>query len=157
MAVRRPSIYSPTWVFQDFLYADNPPEQLRYLQVKWDGAVFRRKSATFDYSNPPYPDIEQRGGSIVAQIDYTKTGNLITIDSWEVNWQDEWPLRLAINYLINCLYSVGAEYIIRVVKTNIDIAFWQSENFYPLEPEYNFFALDPEVQDNPPTYLVYKS
>lgn len=155
MAIRRPSVYSPTWIYQDSLYLDNGPEQLRYVVVKWDGAVYKRKSQTFDYSNPPYISSEQKGGSIVARLDYTVYGKLITIDSWEVNWRDEWPLRLAINYLINCLYSPGRGYLIRVVKTPEDIAFWQSEDFGPTDNLYNYFELDPVVQGEPPSYLIY--
>ena len=155
MAIRRPSIYSPTWIYQDFLYLDNPPEQLRYVVVKWDGAVYTRTSQTFDYSNPPYSNSEQKGGSIVARIDYTVNGKLVTIDSWEVNWRDEWPLRLAINYLINCLYNPEKGYLTRVVKTLEDIAFWQSEKFTPTDNNYNYFYLDPVIQDNPPAYLIY--
>lgn len=154
MAIRKPSIYYPTWVYQDFLYFDSPPEQLRYLQVKWDGAVYPRISQTFDYSNPPFSDSEQRGGNIVAQINYTVLDKLVTIDSWEVNWQDEWPLRLAINYLTNCLYTPRKEFLIRVQKTIIDEAFWQSEEFVPIDNTYNEFYLDPVIQDEPITYLV---
>ena len=123
--------------------------------VKWDGAVYSRVSQTFDYSNPPYSNSEQRGGNIVARVDYTVNGKLITIDSWEVNWRDEFPLRLAVNYLINCLYSHGKGYLIRVVKTPEDIAFWQSEDFGPTDNLYNYFELDPVVQEEPSSYLIY--
>jgi hypothetical protein len=117
MAIRRPGINSPTWLFQDFLYQvsdllDGP--ELRYLQVKWDGDVYTRVSQSFDYSDPPYIGPEQRGGNIVAQIDYTRQGKIITINDWEVNWRDEWPLRLAANYLIQCLYPADKGYILRV-------------------------------------------
>ena len=104
MAIRRPSIYSSTWNFQDNLYLDDGVEQNRFITVRNDGVVYNRRSQLYDYSNPPYPDVEQRGGSIVAQLDYTKAGFVITIDSWSVNWQDEFPLRLAVNYLVQCLY-----------------------------------------------------
>ena len=80
MAIRRPSINSPTWLYQDFLYFEDGEEKLRYLQVKWDGEPYTRVSQTFDYSNPPYSGSEQRGGDIVAQIDYTVNQRLITID-----------------------------------------------------------------------------
>jgi hypothetical protein len=147
MAIRRPSIYSPTWVFQDFLYLDNSPEQLRYLQVKWDGSVYKRVSETFDYSNPPYSDSEQRGGQIVAQIDYTINGKVITINNWDVDWRDEWPLRLAVNYMINCMYPGKGGYFVRVqgqevynqageiipVSDKDPYAFWVSEYFKPLD------------------------
>lgn len=129
MAYRRPGIYSPTWLYQDFLCLDNGPEQLRYLQVKQDGEVFTRISQTFDYSDPPYVGAEQRGGQIVAQIDYTVNGFLVTIDSWFVNWRDEWPLRLASNYLKNCMYRQTQGYAIQVDKTAYP--FWVSEQFSP--------------------------
>lgn len=132
-------------------------EELRYLEVKWDGAVYSRQSQTFDYSNPPYPNELQRGGNIVARVDYTVQERLITIDSWDVNWRDEWPLRLAINYLVNCLYRTGDGYVVRVQKTNIDIAFWQSENFFPTDNLFNYFSLDPVVQGEPPAYLIYNA
>lgn len=130
MAIRRPSIQSPAWLFQDFLYHEGPTEQLRQLQVKWDGRPFDRVSETFDYSNPPYSDPEQKGGPIVAQIDYTIEGFLVTIDQWQVNWRDEWPLRLAANYLINCLYPPVQGYIHEVSKEAYP--FWVSEFFYPI-------------------------
>lgn len=130
MAIRRPSIYSPEWLFQDFLYQDTPEGQERYLQVKWDGEVFTRVSPSFDYSNPPYSDNEQRGGPIVAQIDYTVQGKIITINDWEVNWQDEWPLRVAVNYLINCMYPTTRQYVVRVAKD--PYAFWVSEAIFPV-------------------------
>ena len=149
MAIRRPSINSPTWLFQDFLYQESEllggPE-LRYLQVKWDGEVYTRVSQSFDYSNPPYVGPEQRGGDIVAQVDYTIQGKIITINDWEVNWRDEWPLRLAVNYIIQCLYPAERGYVTRVAGGEVynqagepiavagkdPIAFWVSEQFFPV-------------------------
>jgi len=149
MAIRRPSIYSPTWLFQDFLYqpAEMPgAPELRYLQVKWDGEIFDRVSQSFDYSDPPYVGPEQRGGPIVAQVDYTVQGKNITINDWWVNWQDEWPLRLAANYITQCLYPAERDYVIRVTGDQvynqageaIDVAgktayaFWVSEQYVPV-------------------------
>ena len=151
MAIRRPSINSPTWLFQDFLYQETPDGQERYVQVKWDGAVYERKSSTFDYSNPPYSDAEQKGGHIVAQLDYTLSGTLVTIINWTVNWRDEWPLRLAANYLQNCLYPPQKQYVIRVAGNEVytqsgevipapnhdPYAFWVSEGFVPITNEPN--------------------
>jgi len=151
MAIRRPSISSPNWLFQDFLYQEadslGGPE-LRYLQVKWDGEPYERVSQTFDYSNPPYVGAEQRGGSIVGQIDYelNVSTRLVTIYAWNVNFRDEWPLRLAVNYLRNCLYPTISGYVIRVagnevynsqgepieVRSKDPYAFWVSEGFDPL-------------------------
>ena len=64
MAIRRPSIASPEWLFQDFLYQEAAGlggSELRYIQVKWDGEVYERVSQSFDYSNPPFVGPEQRG------------------------------------------------------------------------------------------------
>lgn len=149
MAIRRPSIASPEWLFQDFLYqsaaAPGAPE-LRYVLVKWDGEPFERASSTYDYSNPPYPDNEQRGGPIVARIDYTVQGKIITINDWQVNWKDEWPLRLAANYLTQCLYPADKKHVIRVAGDEVynqagepisnpnrsAYAFWVSEQYFPV-------------------------
>jgi hypothetical protein len=130
MAIRRPSINSLNWLFQDFLYLDADGQQNRYLQVKWGGEPYYRVSESFDYSNPPYSNSEQRGGDIVAQIDYTLRDKLVTIDDWSVSWRDEWPLRLASNYLAQCLYSSRGGYVIRAPKEAY--AFWVSERFTPL-------------------------
>jgi len=149
MAIRRPSIASPEWLFQDFLYQVSDllggPE-LRYVQVKWDGEPYIRASESFDYSDPPYFGSEQRGGDIVAQVDYTIQGKIITINDWSVNWRDEWPLRLAVNYIIQCLYPAERGYVTRVAGGEVynqagepiavagrdPIAFWVSEQFFPL-------------------------
>jgi hypothetical protein len=129
MALRRPSVNSPAWLCQDFLYHQEGAEQWRYVQVKWDGEVFDRVSATFDYSDPPYSDPEQRGGPIVAQVDYSIIGDAVTIEDWWVNWRDEFPLRVASNYLRNCLYPAARKYAVRVNKEAY--AFWVSEQFVP--------------------------
>lgn len=152
MAIRRPSYYSPTWLNQDFLYLQDGAETLRFLVVKQDGSVYERESETFDYSNPPYTDDEQRGGEIVGRIDYSVLGQLITIDDWQVNWRDEWPLRIAVNHLTNCLYPIELGYTVRVAKETAAYAFWVSEFFAPLtnaaDPEtYLYFT--PEVQKYP--------
>lgn len=149
MAIRRPSIASPEWLFQDFLYQAIPGAEERYVQVKWSGEPYTRTSQTFDYSDPPYVGSEQRGGDIVAQIDYTVTPGLVTITGWDVNWRDEWPLRLATNYLVQCLYHNRKEYLIRVVGDEVykqdgtpvpvankdPYAFWASEQFLPASNE----------------------
>lgn len=130
MAIRRPSLRSPEWLFTDSLYFDNAPEQLRFVEVRWDGEIYSRSSQAYDYSDPPYVGSEQRGGSIVARIDYTLNDKLVTIDSWEVNWRDEWPLRLAVNYLVRCLYKPQFNYVVRVAKDAYP--FWVSEGFEPV-------------------------
>jgi hypothetical protein len=151
MAIRRPSISSPNWLIQDFLYQEAEGlggSELRYVQIKWDGEPYERVSQTFDYSNPPYTNSEQRGGSIVGQIDYelNVSTSLITIYQWDTIWRDEWPLRLAVNYLRNCLYPSSRGFLIRVVGDEVynslgepvevrgkdPYAFWVSEGFDPL-------------------------
>lgn len=155
MAIRRPSINSPTWLFQDFLHQVTPDGQDRYLQVKWDGEVYERKSSTYDYSNPPFSDSEQRGGHIVAQVDYTLVGDLVTILDWYVNWRDEWPLRLASNYLKNCLYPSVKNYVLRVQGNEVynqageaiaspqhsPYGFWVSEGFLPVTNDPNDYLI----------------
>jgi hypothetical protein len=130
MALRKPGIGNPNWLFQDFLYFEDGAEQQRYIQVKYDGEPYTVISETFDYSNPPYSNAEQRGGDIVAQLDYSVIGNSVTIESWDTEWRDEWPLRLAINYLKQCLYPTSKGYVIRVNKDAY--AFWVSEQFKPV-------------------------
>lgn len=128
MAIRRPSVYSNgLFVFQDFLYHEDEEEgaELRYILAKYDGAPYETVGETFDY---PAPGL--KGGSVVARVDYTIVDKLITIDNWEVYWMDEWPLRLAIQFLTNCLYSKGQGYGVRVNKDAY--AFWVSEWFTPL-------------------------
>jgi hypothetical protein len=151
MAIRRPSISSPEWLFQDFLYQGTEllgASELRYIQIKWDGKPYEKVSQSFDYSDPPFSGSEQRGGSIVGQIDYevNVSTRLVTVYSWNVNWRDEWPLRLGVNYLTQCLYPSTKGYVVRVVGDQvynqagetIDIAnrgpyaFWVSEQFNPL-------------------------
>lgn len=137
MAIRRPSVYSQNqFVFQDFAYASDPPTECRYLLAKYDGEPFTNVSETFDYSSPVL-----KGGSIVARVDYTVEGKLITIDHWEVFWRDEWPLRLAVQFLTNCLYSGWQGYAVRVRKEAY--AFWTSEKFVPLS-------------NDPKDFLIYK-
>ena len=130
MAIRRPSIYSPQWLYQDFSYLTDGDDQYRFIQVKWDGKDFKRLSETFDFSNPPFVGTEQRGGPIVAQLDYKLTNKIVTVEDWQVNWRDEWPLRLAVNYLVNCLYPMKGGYVVRAPKEAY--AFWVSEQFIPL-------------------------
>ncbi len=131
MAIRRPSINAIGWLYQDFPYFTDGVEESRYIQVKYDGMPYTSISETFDYSDPPFVGFDQKGGSIVAQLDYTKIGQTVTIDSWDTNWRDEWPLRLAVNYLRQCLYPSGKGFVTRVIKDEA-YAFWVSEQFFPL-------------------------
>jgi hypothetical protein len=180
MAIRRPSVTeavgnivfpSPDWFFQDSLYQSMPGSVERYLQVKWDGEPYTRVSQTFDYSNPPYVGPEQRGGSVVGQIDYTVNNNLITINNWWVDWRDEWPLRLATNYLEQCLYPPSKGFIIRVQGQEVysqdgtpipvadkgSYAFWVSERFTPLtnKPDDYLLRIGDAGSSPNPTPIVY--
>jgi hypothetical protein len=156
MAIRRPSISSPDWLFQDFLYqaADVPGgSELRYVQVKWDGEPYTRVSQSFDYSDPPYVGPEQRGGSIVGQIDYeiNASARLISIYAWGTTWRDEWPLRLGANYITQCLYPASLGYVVRVSGDQVysqvgepveapnkdPYAFWVSERYNPITNKPN--------------------
>jgi hypothetical protein len=129
MAIRRPSVYRRNeFVFQDFLYHSEGLTELRYILCKYDGANFELVAQTFDTASP-----DLKGGNVIARLDYTVSGKLITIDHWELNWRDEWPLRLSVQYLLNCLYSPGKGYSVRVAKDAY--AFWVSENLFPLSNE----------------------
>ena len=176
MAIRRPSLSSPEWLFQDFLYQEATGlggSELRYLQIKWDGTPYTRVSQSYDYSDPPYVGPEQRGGSIVGQIDYdvNVSTRLVTIYAWSVNWRDEWPLRLGVNYLSQCLFPSTDGYTIRVAgnevytpaaqavedPNNFPYAFWVSERYNPLTNKPNDYlirAADPKPPA-PPTPVVY--
>ena len=154
MAIRRPSISSPNWLYQDFLYQESDlfggPE-LRYVQIKWDGQPFTRVSESFDYANPPTPVAEQRGGPIVGQIDYevNYSARTVTIYAWSTNWRDEWPLRLGVNYIVQCLYPSVRGYVVRVAGDQVynqageaidtanknPYAFWVSEQYNPITNE----------------------
>lgn len=136
MAIRRPSVFPQNgFVFQDFPYAEDPPAEYRYLLAKFDGEEYKLVSQTFDYPSPEF-----KGGSIVARIDYTVEGKLITIDHWEVFWRDEWPLRLSIQYLIHCLYPNSLGYTVRVNKEAY--AFWASEWFVPVSNDPDDFLIN---------------
>lgn len=138
MAIRRPSVFSQNqFVFQDFLYHEEDNVELRYIQAKYDGYSFSEVAETFDY---PTPDL--KGGPVVARLDYTVEGKLITIDSWEINWRDEWPLRLATQFLVNCLYSKWQGYTVRVNKDAYP--FWVSEGFSPLTNDPNDYLIKRE-------------
>jgi hypothetical protein len=135
MAIRRPGINTSEFFYQDFLDDENIGAEYRHLDVKYaSGEPFKVISQTFDYSNPPYTNSEQRGGDIVSTIYYVKLSTnpgTIIIEDWFINWRDEWPLRLAANYLSNCLYTPAKNYTIYVRKD--PYAFWVSEQFVPLD------------------------
>jgi hypothetical protein len=113
---------------------EDETSESRYLLAKYDGERYETVSQTFDY---PYPEL--KGGYEVARIDYTLEGTLVTMDHWEVYWRDEWPLRLAFQFLSNCLYPASLGYAIRVNKDAY--AFWASEWFTPLTNDPTDFML----------------
>jgi hypothetical protein len=125
MAIRRPSLYRQSeWIYQDFFLFESGPEELRYAVIKYDGEAFELYKQTFDDSDPILT-----GGPIVARIDYTLVGQAVTIDSWEINWRDEWPLRLLVEWLTHCVYRRSLGYTVAVDKDAY--AFWVSEVFVP--------------------------
>jgi hypothetical protein len=150
MAIRRPSLYSTDWLYQDFLFLKEGDIENRYLQVKWDGEAYSRISEAFDYSDPPYTGDQQRGGYIAAQIDYTVAAKLVSITGWSLNWRDDLPIRLGVIHLANCIYP-QTRYSIRVAQDEVynqagqpievlnrdPIAFWVSERFEPLSNSPN--------------------
>jgi hypothetical protein len=139
MAIRKPSAYrQDLWVIQDFLDFEDGPEQLRYILVKFDGEPFDLVYETVDYTD------SLKGGNIVARIDYSKVGDLITLENWEVFWKDEWPLRLGLQYLTNCLYPSSSGFVIRVIQD--PYPFWVSENFNPVTND----PLDPLIRNGNP-------
>ena len=139
MAIRKPAIDSYNWLYQDFFDFMEDGIEYRHLQVKYDGEPFFRNSETYDYSNPPYSDNQQRGGHIVAEIEYSVAIKLITVLDWTVNWQDEWPLRLAANYLIRCKYRPTLGYVVRVNKEVSP--FWVTEQFNPYDNLSNSYLV----------------
>lgn len=126
MAIRRPSIFKRNEiVIQDFQSHISNFEEFRFMLAKWDGEPFETVNQTFDY---PFPEL--KGGPVISRVDYTVSGNLITIDHWETNWKDEWPLRLSIQYLVHCLYPESSGYSVRVKGEPRE--FWVSEKFEPI-------------------------
>jgi hypothetical protein len=141
MAIRRPSISSPQWLFQDFLYLSEPGKESRFLQVKLRPEPYIQPPGSADLSQPPCA----QWGDIVGQIDYELSDKVVTITNWEVNWRDEYPIRLGVNYLANCLYRSSLGYVLLVAGAEVYAnngepipvagrdpnAFWVSENFFP--------------------------
>ena len=109
-------------------------EQLRYLLVKFDGESFNKVQETVDYGDT------LKGGSIVARLDYSVIEKLVTIEHWEVFWRDEWPLRLAAQFLTNCMYPSRNGYIIRVDSNTFP--FWVSEKFVPISSSPSEYLIE---------------
>jgi hypothetical protein len=135
MAIRRPGINSSEFFYQDAFDDESVGVEYRHIDVKYaSGEPFQVISQTYDYSNPPYSNFEQRGGDIVTTLYYVKLSTnpgTIIIEDWFINWRDEWPLRLATNYLTNCVYPPAKNYTFYVSKN--PYPFWVSEKFVPLD------------------------
>ena len=135
MAIRKPGRHSGEWFFEDVLEYEvtepgsTTPTQFWSLKIKYFEEPPTQQSETFNNE--------------VASIEYEVQGKLITIVDWNnYNWRDEWPIRLGVNYLCNCLYRPGHQFLFRTVKD--PIAFWQSERFLPIGGH-----LDPFLQRTP--------
>jgi len=135
-AVYDPDHYYPAYTYvEDFplvtqgilagFYSKQPdtavPVQFKSLKIKLFDEPPQRRSELFNNE--------------VASIEYEVEDKLVTIVSWQHTWRDEWPIRLGLNYLTNCLYRPGQGIVFRVVKD--PIAFWQSERFRPLGGHYD--------------------
>ena len=160
MAIRTPSRYTQRWYYEDVLeyevtefasgfavydpdayypmytYVEDFPLITEgfltgFYSKQADTAVpteFRSlKIKLFD--EPPQNKTELFGNE-VASIEYEVQDKLITIVAWQHSWRDEWPIRLGLNYLTNCLFRPGQGFVFRVIKD--PIAFWQSERFLPI-------------------------
>jgi hypothetical protein len=160
MAIRTPSRYTQRWYYEDVLeyevtefasgfavydpdayypmytYVEDFPLVTEgfltgFYSKQADTAVpteFRSlKIKLFD--EPPQNKTELFGNE-VASIEYEVQDKLITIVAWQHIWRDEWPIRLGLNYLTNCLFRPGRGFVFRVIKD--PIAFWQSERFLPI-------------------------
>jgi hypothetical protein len=108
------------------------PTQFRSLKIKFFNEppeskqeLFNNETASIEYEVQSMP-----GGLLGAP-------KLVTIVGWQHTWRDEWPIRLGLSYLTNCLFrpGVGAGTVFRVMKD--PIAFWQSERFLPLGGHYD--------------------
>jgi hypothetical protein len=141
-AVYDPDHYYPMYTYvEDFplitegflqgFYSKGPdtavPTQFRSLKVKF-------------FDEPPETKRELFNNE-VASIEYEVQlmpgvglgrPKLVTIVGWQHTWRDEWPIRLGMSYLTNCLFrpGTGAGTVFRVIKD--PIAFWQSERFLPV-------------------------
>jgi len=143
-AVYDPDEYYPAYTYvEDFplvtegilagFYSKPPdtavPTQFRSLKIKFFNEPVSNKRELFnnEVGSIEY-EVETIGGGL-------GSGELVTITGWQHTWRDEWPIRLGLSYLTNCLYRPGRGIVFRVIKD--PIAFWQSERFLPLGGHYD--------------------
>ncbi len=117
---------------------DAVPTQFRSLKIKLfdeppgnKRELFNNEVASIEY------EVQNAPGAGLGR------GKIITIVAWQnYNWRDEWPIRLGLNYLTNCLYRPGYGVVFRVVKD--PIAFWQSERFLPIDHQAPYLHRTPQ-------------
>jgi hypothetical protein len=136
-AVYDPDAYYPAYTYViDFPLVTQGILEGFYSKVSDTGVPTLFKSLKIKYTEEPIQNKSELFNNEVAAIHYEVQDKIITIVAWDnYNWRDEWPIRLGLNYLTNCLYRPGYGYIFRVVKD--PIAFWQSERFLPLGGHYD--------------------
>ena len=144
-AVYDPDAYIPAYTYvHDFplvtqgilagFYSKGPdtgvPIQFRSLKIKLfdeppttKRELFNNEVASIEY------EVQLAPGAGLGR------GKIVTIVGWPHTWRDEWPIRLGLNYLTNCLNRPGQGTVFRVEKD--PIAFWQSERFLPLGGHYD--------------------
>ena len=169
MAIRKPSRYTQQWYYEDVLeyevtefpsgfavydpdayypmytYVEDFPLVSEgflagfYSKGADDAVPTQFRSLKIKYFNEPPETKRDLFNNEVASIEYEVQDTLITIVGWQHTWRDEWPIRLGLNYLTNCLYRPGRGFVFRVIKD--PIAFWQSERFLPLGGHYDPYVV----------------
>ena len=169
MAIRKPSRYTQQWYYEDVLeyevtefpsgFAVYDPDEYYpmytyvedfplvsegflagfYSKGADDAVPTQFRSLKIKYFNEPPETKRDLFNNEVASIEYEVQDKLITIVGWQHTWRDEWPIRLGLNYLTNCLYRPGRGFVFRVIKD--PIAFWQSERFLPLGGHYDPYVV----------------
>lgn len=165
MAIRKPGRYNQRWYYEDVLeyevtefptgFAVYDPDEYypAYTYVEdfplvtegilagfyskpADTAVPTQfRSLKIKFFNEPVSNKRELFNNEVGSIEYEVQDRLVTIVAWQHTWRDEWPIRLGLSYLTNCLYRPGRGIVFRVIKD--PIAFWQSERFLPLGGHYD--------------------
>ena len=169
MAIRKPSRYTQQWYYEDVLeyevtefpsgfavydpdayypmytYVEDFPLVSEgflagfYSKGADDAVPTQFRSLKIKYFNEPPETKRDLFNNEVASIEYEVQDKLITIVGWQHTWRDEWPIRLGLNYLTNCLYRPGRGFVFRVIKD--PIAFWQSERFLPIGGHYDPYVI----------------
>jgi len=139
-AVYDPDAYYPAYTYvEDFPLVTQGILDGFYSKQADDAIPTQFRSLKIKLFDEPPENRRELFGNEVASIEYEVQdgpggglgrGKLITIVGWQHTWRDEWPIRLGLNYLTNCLYRPGQQTVFRVLKD--PIAFWQSERFLPL-------------------------